>query len=414
MSEAVEQVKVPAIVEEDWKVITRGVAEIIPEADLIDKLVRAKKETRPLQVKVGFDPTAPHVHLGWTVILRKMRQFQDLGHQVTFLFGDFTAMIGDPSGKSKTRKQLTREEVLGFAKDYENQIFKVLDRERTTIRFNSEWLGAMNSADVIRLASHYTVARMLERDDFTKRFGAQEPISIHEFLYPLLQGYDSVALKCDLEMGGNDQKFNLLVGRDLMRDFGIEPQATLTMPLLIGLDGEQKMSQSLGNYVGITESPREMFGKLMSIPDSLIVNYLTLLTDVPMEEIEQLERDMKSGTVNPRNAKVRLAKEIIAFYHDAAAAEGAEEEFNRMFREKGLPDDIPEFEITAEEDAIPLFKLLGQTGLCKSNSDARRQIEQGAVSIGDEKVEDVNLCLARGSDVLIKVGKRRFGKVKVI
>jgi len=352
--------------------------------------------------------------LGWTVILRKMRQFQDLGHQVTFLFGDFTAMIGDPSGKSKTRKQLTREEVLGFAKDYENQIFKVLDRERTTIRFNSEWLGAMNSADVIRLASHYTVARMLERDDFTKRFGAQEPISIHEFLYPLLQGYDSVALKCDLEMGGNDQKFNLLVGRDLMRDFGIEPQATLTMPLLIGLDGEQKMSQSLGNYVGITESPREMFGKLMSIPDSLIVNYLTLLTDVPMEEIEQLERDMKSGTVNPRNAKVRLAKEIIAFYHDAAAAEGAEEEFNRMFREKGLPDDIPEFEITAEEDAIPLFKLLGQTGLCKSNSDARRQIEQGAVSIGDEKVEDVNLCLARGSDVLIKVGKRRFGKVKVI
>ncbi|HEQ60264.1 MAG TPA: tyrosine--tRNA ligase [Firmicutes bacterium] len=402
----------PDAIREDWKIITRGVAEIIPEADLVDKLTRAKKERRALKVKVGFDPTAPHVHLGWTVILRKMRQFQDLGHEVTFLFGDFTAMIGDPSGRSKTRRQLSREEVLENARDYEKQIYKVLDPQRTKIRFNSEWLAAMSSSDVVRLAGHYTVARMLERDDFQKRFAAREPISIHEFLYPLMQGYDSVALQCDLELGGSDQKFNLLVGRDLMRDYGLEPQATLTMPLLVGLDGEQKMSQSLGNYVGITEPPREMFGKLMSIPDGLIVDYLTLLTDVPMEEIEQLERSMKEGA-NPRDVKARLAREIITLYHDAGAAREAEEEFNRMFREKGLPDEIPEFEVASEGGTIPLFKVLGQTGLCRSNSDARRQIQQGAVSINGERVGDVEAALSAGAEVLLKVGKRRFGKVRV-
>jgi len=412
LNEANTEVQIPKIIRDDWKIITRGVAEIVPEADLMDKLVRAKKKGRPLKVKVGFDPTAPHVHLGWTVILRKMRQFQDLGHEVTFLFGDFTAMIGDPSGRSKTRKQLSREEVLENARDYEKQIYKVLDPERTRMRFNSEWLGALNSSDVIRLAGHYTVARMLERDDFQKRFAAQEPISIHEFLYPLMQGYDSVALKCDLELGGNDQKFNLLVGRDLMRDYGLEPQATLTMPLLVGLDGLQKMSQSLGNYVGITESPREMFGKLMSIPDTLIVDYLTLLTDVPMEEIERLELSMEEGT-NPRDVKARLAREIITLYHDAAAARDAEEEFNRMFREKGLPDEIPEFEVASRDGTIPLFKAIAQVGLCKSNSDARRQIQQGAVSIDGEKVSNVDATLSKGDGVLIKVGKRRFGKVRV-
>lgn len=413
MNDTPTTLQIPDIIREDWEIITRGVAEIIPEGDLLDKLVRARKTNQPLKVKVGFDPTAPHVHLGWTVILRKMRQFQNLGHEVTFLFGDFTAMIGDPSGKSKTRRQLTRDEVLANARDYEAQIFKVLDPERTRIRFNSEWLGKMDSADLIRLASHYTVARMMERDDFSKRFASQEPISIHEFLYPLLQGYDSVALECDLEMGGNDQKFNLLVGRDLMRDFGLEPQATLTMPLLIGLDGEQKMSQSLGNYVGITDTPREMFGKLMSIPDSLITNYLTLLTDVPMQEIEKLQQEMDAGSMNPRNAKVRLAKEIITAYHDARAAQDAEEEFNRMFREKGLPDDIPEHQVNAEGDGISLFKLMAQCGLCKSNTDARRQISQGAVSLDGERVEDVETVLPKGIEVLIKVGKRRFAKIKI-
>jgi len=321
-------------------------------------------------------------------------------------------MIGDPSGRSKTRRQLSREEVLENARDYEKQIYKVLDPQRTKIRFNSEWLAAMSSSDMVRLAGHYTVARMLERDDFQKRFAAQEPISIHEFLYPLMQGYDSVALQCDLELGGSDQKFNLLVGRDLMRDYGLEPQATLTMPLLVGLDGEQKMSQSLGNYVGITESPREMFGKLMSIPDSLIVDYLTLLTDVPMEEIGRLGRSMKEGA-NPRDVKARLAREIITLYHDAGAAREAEEEFNRMFREKGLPDEIPEFEVASEGGTIPLFKVLGQTGLCRSNSDARRQIQQGAVSINGEKAGDVEAVLSAGAEVLVKVGKRRFGKVRV-
>jgi len=412
LNDAGAPVKVPDAIRNDWKIITRGVAEIIPEADLVDKLARAKKKGRALKVKVGFDPTAPHVHLGWTVILRKMRQFQDLGHEVTFLFGDFTAMIGDPSGRSKTRRQLSREEVLENARDYEKQIYKVLDPQRTKIRFNSEWLAAMSSSDMVRLAGHYTVARMLERDDFQKRFAAQEPISIHEFLYPLMQGYDSVALQCDLELGGSDQKFNLLVGRDLMRDYGLEPQATLTMPLLVGLDGEQKMSQSLGNYVGITESPREMFGKLMSIPDSLIVDYLTLLTDVPMEEIGRLGRSMKEGA-NPRDVKARLAREIITLYHDAGAAREAEEEFNRMFREKGLPDEIPEFEVASEGGTIPLFKVLGQTGLCRSNSDARRQIQQGAVSINGEKAGDVEAVLSAGAEVLVKVGKRRFGKVRV-
>ncbi len=410
---AAAAVKIPKLIEEDWKIISRGVAEIVPEQDLVDKLVKAKKEKRPLKVKVGFDPTAPHVHLGWTVILRKMRQFQDLGHEVTFLFGDFTAMIGDPSGKSKTRRQLSREDVLGFAKDYEAQVFKILDPEKTTFRFNSEWLGKMDSADLIRLAGHYTVARMLERDDFNKRFNAQEPISIHEFLYPLLQGYDSVALECDLEMGGQDQKFNLLVGRDLMRDWGLEPQTTLMMPLLVGLDGVQKMSQSLGNYVGITESPKEMFGKLMSIPDGLISNYLTLLTDVPLEEIEQLQQAMDSGEMNPRNAKVRLAKEIIGYYHDAAAADAAEEEFNRMFREGGLPDEIPEFEVDSEGEPVLLFKVIADVGFCKSNSDGRRQVQQGAVSVDGEKVSDVNATLTAGDDVLVKVGKKNFGKVKV-
>lgn len=404
--------KVPDIIRQDWEILTRGITEIVPEQELIDKLVRSKKDGRPLKIKAGFDPTAPHVHLGWTVPLRKMRQFQDLGHEVTFLFGDFTAMIGDPSGKSKTRPQLTREQVLENARDYEKQIFKVLDPEKTHIRFNSEWFGSMSASDLIRLSGHYTVARMLERDDFEKRFKAQEPISVHEFLYPLLQGYDSVALQSDVELGGSDQRFNLLVGRDLMRDYGLEPQVTLTVPLLVGLDGEQKMSQSLGNYVGITESPREMFGKLMSIPDTLIIDYFILLTDVPMEDIHRTDKEIKEGA-NPRDAKVRLAKEIVTQYHDQQAADSAEEEFNRMFRQGGIPDDIPECHLSADQGAIPLFKAIAQMGLCKSNSEARRQLQQGAVSIDGEKVSDLDAALDQGAEGIIKVGKRRFARFKV-
>ena len=400
--------KIPKDLQKDWEIIKRGLAEIVPEEELLAKLQKSKKSGKPLRVKAGFDPTAPHIHLGWTVPLRKLKHFQDLGHEVVFLFGDFTAMIGDPSGKSETRKPLTREQVLENSKDYMKQLSLILDIEKTTFVYNSEWLGSMSFTDVIHLTSKYTVARMLERDDFEKRYKEEKPISIHEFLYPLAQGYDSVALKADIELGGTDQRFNLLVGRELMRDYGLEPQVTMTVPLLVGTDGVQKMSQSLGNYIGITEPPKEIFGKIMSIPDELITKYFYYCTDLPVSEIDKMQEDMDSGKLNPRNAKAHLGREIITMYHSADAGKNAEEEFNRIFKEKGKPDNIPEFTVPKDADSLWVPAILKEAGILTSTSEARRIIKQGGLKIDDIKVDNPDINLERNKTYLIQAGKRRF------
>jgi tyrosyl-tRNA synthetase len=388
-------------------IISRGVVEIIPEDGLKAKLEKSIKENRPLIVKFGADPSAPDLHIGHTVPLRKIRQFQDLGHIVYFLIGDFTAMIGDPTGKSETRKSLSRDEVLANAETYKKQIFKILDPDKTKIVFNSDWCSKLNFEDVLKLTAKYTVARLLERDDFSKRYKEGRAISLVEFMYPLIQGYDSVELKADIEIGGTDQKFNLLVGRELQREYGQEPQVIITMPIIEGTDGVQKMSKSLGNYIGITESPKEIFGKVMSITDDLILKYFEFLTDVPLETIKDYEKRMKSGE-NPRDFKAILAKNLVAQFHSEEDAVSAEEEFNRMFKDKGLPDDMPELVLSSDMNIVDISV---DSGIVLSKSEMRRMIAQGAVSIDNEKI-DSEILLKAGEEKIIKIGKRKFLRVK--
>lgn len=385
--------------------IKRGTEEILVEEELVAKL----KEGRPLRIKLGADPTGADLHLGHTVILNKLRQFQDLGHEVIFLIGDFTATVGDPSGKNSTRPPLTREDVLVNAKTYTDQVFKILDKEKTRIEFNSTWLNELGAAGMIRLASQQTVARMLERDDFKKRYASNQGIAIHEFMYPLLQGYDSVALKSDVELGGTDQKFNLLMGRELQKAEGQKPQTVIMMPLLVGLDGVKKMSKSSNNYIGVTDSPNDMFGKIMSITDDLMWNYFELLSFRPLAEIEQFKADIAADAVNPRDVKISLAKEIIARFHDEAAAESAHNDFTQRFSKNAIPDEMPEFDF-AVSDALAIANLLKEAGLVSGTSEAMRMIKQGAVKIDGEKVEDTRFVPAAGTAVY-QVGKRKFARI---
>ncbi len=388
--------------------IKRGAEEILVEAELQERL----QAGRPLRVKAGFDPTAPDLHLGHTVLINKLRQFQELGHEVLFLIGDFTGMIGDPTGKNITRKPLTREDVLQNAATYEHQIYKILDPEKTTVLFNSQWMGAMNAADLIQVAAKHTVARMLERDDFNKRYTSKQPIAIHEFLYPLIQGYDSVAMKADVELGGTDQKFNLLVGRELQKHYGQKPQVILTMPILEGLDGVQKMSKSLNNYIGINEPPDEMFGKLMSVSDDLMWRYFELLSFRPLAEIGQLHQQVEDGA-NPRDIKFLLGREIVARFHDAAAAEAAEANFVARFQKGAMPDDMPELTLDSEGGELGIANLLKAASLTGSTSEAFRMLKQGAVRIDGERVDDKSLAIKSGCTHVFQVGKRRFARVTV-
>lgn len=399
-------------ISEQVAIIKRGAVEILIEKELQEKLEKSAKSGVPLKIKAGFDPTAPDLHLGHTVLLHKMRQFQQLGHEIYFLIGDFTGMIGDPTGKSETRKPLTREDVLKNAETYKEQVFKILDPEKTNVVFNSEWLEKLNASDMIGLASKYTMARMLEREDFSHRFANQLPISIHEFLYPLIQGYDSVALHADVELGGTDQKFNLLVGRELQREWGQVPQTVITMPLLEGLDGVNKMSKSLGNYIGINEPADEIYGKIMSISDDLMIRYYELLSDMTLTDLAALRTGLKDGSVHPMEAKKRLGREMVARYHCAAAADPAEENFVKRFRDNQTPDDMPEISFLSEDGKMLLCKVLAQADLVKSNSEGRRAILQGGVKINGEKVSDENLEIPCSGDYIIQVGKRRFAKVK--
>ncbi|HPR64716.1 MAG TPA: tyrosine--tRNA ligase [Thermoanaerobaculia bacterium] len=388
--------------------LKKGAEHLIEEAELLKKIERGK----PLTIKVGFDPSAPDIHLGHTVVMRKMRHFQELGHRVIFLIGDFTGLIGDPSGKKTTRPQLSREEVLENAETYKKQAFKILDPEKTVIDFNSRWLGELGSEGWIRLAGKVTLARIMERDDFTKRWQANEPIFLHELLYPLAQGYDSVALKADVELGGTDQLFNLLVGRNLMREYTLEPQVVLTLPLLEGLDGVEKMSKSLNNYVAVEDPSGEMFGKLMSVSDTMMWKYYTLLTDFSPAEIEGFKKDVEEGRRHPKDAKVALAKSIVADFHSREAADEAHAEFERIFREGQVPTDMPEHTLPASEPRM-VVHLLKDLDLCPSNAESRRMIAQGAVSINGEKVSDEGLTLEpKPGDILtLKVGKRRWARV---
>ena len=398
-------------VAEQIALIERGAVDFHSKGDLVKKLTRSLETGVPLIIKAGFDPTAPDLHLGHTVLIQKLRHFQLLGHDVHFLIGDFTGLIGDPTGKSDTRPALTPEDVKRNAETYKEQVFKILDPENTKVVFNSTWLAKLTSFEMIRLASELTVARMLERDDFKKRFESNRPISIHEFLYPLIQGYDSVAMKADVELGGTDQLFNLLMGRDLQRSRGQEPQVVLTMPLLEGLDGVNKMSKSLGNYIGISEAPDSIFGKIMSISDDLMFRYYELLSDLPMTEITTLKGRIAAGEIHPKAAKVQLAKEMVARFHNPAAAEDAERAFEQVFSRHEMPDEIEEVRVVTTEAEIWVPKLLLDAGLVKSTSDGRRMIQQHAVSIEGEKVEDINAVIPTKGVVLLKVGKRRFCRV---
>lgn len=394
----------------DWQTalaeIKRGVDEILPEEDLIEKL----KSGKTLTIKAGFDPTAPDLHLGHTVLINKLRTFQQLGHKVVFLIGDFTGLIGDPTGKNVTRKPLSKEQVLENAKTYQEQVFKILDEDKTEIRFNSEWMDELGAAGMIKLAASQTVARMLERDDFKKRYNNGQPIAIHEFLYPLVQGWDSVALKADVELGGTDQRFNLLMGRELQKEQGLTQQSIVMVPLLEGLDGVQKMSKSLNNYIGITDAPNDMFGKVMSISDDLMWRYYDLLSFRPLEEIADLKTRVANGE-NPRDIKIMLAKEIIARFHDDAAAEGAHQDFIQRFQKNAIPDDMPEVEIALGDEGIAIGNLLKEANLVGSTSDAMRMIKQGAVKINGDKVEDTRLVITEKGENVYQVGKRKFARI---
>jgi len=389
--------------------LKRGAEEILVEDELLEKL----KTGKPLKIKAGFDPTAPDLHLGHTVLINKLRQFQLQGHEVIFLIGDFTGLIGDPTGKNVTRKPLTKEDVLANAETYKEQVFKILDPAKTTVAFNSTWMEKLGSAGMLKLASRQTVARMMERDDFKKRYANGQSIAIHEFMYPLVQGWDSVALESDVELGGTDQKFNLLMGRELQKSEGQRPQTVLMMPLLEGLDGVQKMSKSLGNYIGITDSPSDMFGKIMSISDVLMWRYYELLSFKPIEEIEGYKAEIEQGK-NPRDVKIDLAKELIARFHDEAAATAAHQEFINRFQKGAMPDEMPELELAPEGGEIAIANLLKEASLVGSTSDAYRMIKQGAAKIDGEKITDRNLVIARGSKAVYQVGKRKFARVTVI
>ena len=395
-------------INEILQLLRRGAEEILLESDLERKLRRGK----PMRVKAGFDPTAPDLHLGHTVLINKMRQFQDLGHEVIFLIGDFTGMIGDPSGKNVTRPPLSRDEIIENARTYEHQIYKILDPEQTIVMFNSSWMGEMNAAGMIELAAKHTVARMLERDDFRKRYTGNQPISIHEFLYPLVQGYDSVAMKADVELGGTDQKFNLLVGRELQKEYGQESQVVITMPLLEGLDGVQKMSKSVGNYVGITDPPDEMFGKLMSISDDLMWRYFELLSFKPMAEIDKMKTAVQEGA-NPRDIKMEFAVEIVERFHDKKSAGNSKDEFINRFRHGQLPEDMPELEFTGGNDGAPIAQVLKQANLTSSTSEAYRMLDQGGIRVDGERISDRDTRLEAGNTYIVQVGKRKFAKIRV-
>ena len=403
-------------VERQLNILRRGVVEIVPETDLKRRIERSLKENRPLKVKLGLDPSAPDIHIGHTVVLHKLRQFQELGHVVQLLIGDFTGRIGDPTGKSETRKQLTEAEIQENAKTYKEQLFKILDPARTEVYFNSKWLAPLTFADVLELAAKTTVARMLERDDFEKRYRANQAISVHEFFYPLMQGYDSVALECDVELGGTDQKFNLLMGRQLQREYGQEQQIAMMLPLIEGLDGEQKMSKSLGNYIGIDDEPADMYGKAMSVPDDLMLKYFELATDISLEELALLREQLAVGSRHPRDAKMRLAKTFVRMYHGENAAEEAERHFKTVFQQHALPDDVPEVTIHTEEledGKMWVVKLLTRLELVPSNGEARRMIKQGAVKIDEQKVEAANVDVEVADGMVVQVGKRKFSRVKV-
>ncbi len=399
--------------QKQMEIIKRGVAEIIEEQELKEKIIESIKNNKPLIIKAGFDPTAPDLHLGHTVLIQKLKQFQDLGHDVHFLIGDFTGMIGDPTGKNETRKALTTEEIEKNAQTYKNQIFKILDKDKTKVVYNSQWCSKLSSSDMIKLAANMTVARMLERDDFSKRFHSNKPISIHEFLYPLMQGYDSVALHADVELGGTDQKFNLLVGRELQRRDGQRPQSVLMMPILEGLDGVNKMSKSLGNYVGITEEPNDMYGKIMSISDELMWRYYELLSDKGLDEIKKMEQDVKNGILHPKKAKEMLAFEITQRFHSIEAAENAAKYFEEMFKKKDIPDDIETVELKLNDNEIWICRLLKDIGFLKSTSEAKRMIKANAVSIDNVKIKDESLKLKKGERFVVKVGKKKIAKVEL-
>lgn len=400
---------IPAV--EQLKELKRGTQEILPEKDLLSKLERSVKTGKPLIIKAGFDPTAPDIHLGHTVLIQKMAQFQKLGHTVIFLIGDFTGLVGDPSGKSKTRPQLTREEVLKNTETYKTQVFKILDPKKTIIKFNSEWLDKFSSYDFVRLASHANVARMLEREDFNRRYKEGQSISLHEFMYPLLQAYDSVALKADVELGGTDQKFNLLMGRELMQDYSLEPQVCLTMPLLEGLDGVQKMSKSLNNYVGVEDTPNDMFGKLLSIPDSLMRKYYDLLSTLSTDEIANLFRELESGKIHPKAVKVRFAKEIVSRFHSKELADQAEQHFEKVFSKKEIPDSIDEFEFQAKESTVWIPKLLVDLKFASSTSEGKRLVSQGAVKINEQAITEENFSIGKAEPIILQCGKRKFAKI---
>ncbi len=401
-----------------WETIARGVVEIVPEEEMKAKLAKSIVSGQPLNIKLGLDPTAPDIHIGHTVVLHKLRQFQQFGHRVQLLIGDFTGRIGDPTGKSETRKQLTEEDVQRNAETYRKQIFKILDPERTEVVFNSAWLSKLNFAEVVQLAAKVTVARMLERDDFSKRYSTNQPISIHEFFYPLMQGYDSVALDSDVELGGTDQKFNLLMGRTLQKEYGQAQQVTIMTPLLEGLDGVQKMSKSLGNYIGIDEEPNQMYGKAMSIPDELMLKYFELATSIGNQELNEMKSGWDAGTLHPRDLKMKLAWTIVAMYHGETAADEAQNYFKTVFQQRALPTDIEELELTTaqveESGGLRLAQLLVTLGLQQSTSEARRSIQQGAVKVNEQKMDDANAVLEVYDGAIVQVGKRKIAKIRVI
>lgn len=398
-------------INEQMDLIKRGVSEIIPEDELLKKLEKSYKEQKPLKIKLGCDPSRPDLHIGHSVVLRKLAQFQSLGHQAILIIGDFTGMIGDPSGRNVTRPALSLEETRKHGQSYFEQASKILDKEKTKTVYNSEWLGKMSFEDVIKLASKYTVARMLERDDFTKRYKNGEPISVHEFLYPLAQAMDSVAIESDVELGGTDQKFNLLVGRDIQREFGIEPQVILTMPLLVGTDGVEKMSKSYGNYIGISDSPQDIFGKTLSIADSLIYTYYELATDISNADLAKVKGDLENPDVNPRNIKRALAKRLVAMYHSEEAATEAEEGFDKIFIKKEIPDEIPLFEMTNCEKEISILDLITTVNFAPSKGEARRLVSQGGVTLDGEKIADITASVQLKPENILKVGKRKFVKI---
>ncbi|HPN75272.1 MAG TPA: tyrosine--tRNA ligase [Candidatus Marinimicrobia bacterium] len=397
-------------VKEQLEIIKRGVEELISEEEMVRKLENSIKTNQPLRIKQGFDPTAPDIHLGHTVGIRKLRQFQELGHTIVLIIGDYTGLVGDPSGKNETRPRLQYETLMKNAETYENQFFKILDRSKTEIHYNGEWFAKMKFDEIMNLAAKFTVARILERDDFTKRYKEGNPISLHEFFYPLMQGYDSVAIKADVELGATEQKFNLLTARDVQREYGQEPQVILTLPVLEGIDGGQRMSKSLGNYIGIDDEPDEMYGKIMSIPDNLILKYFTLVTDYSLAQLQEVKRRLNDGQTNPMVLKKELARAIIKMYHSESAARQAEQNFEQIFSKKEIPDDIEEIIIPSSDLPKPLVKLLTECGAVSSNGEARRLIQQGGVRINDEKINDINYAIQNKGEYITKVGKRRFFK----